>query len=82
MIKVAILIMYCRVFPLKNFKIAAWILSVITVVYSLMFTFLCKYSRQCNISLADKDSQASSSAHQYRELGITISPENVLTFKL
>lgn len=45
MIKVAILVMYCRVFPLRGFKIAAWVLSTITVVWSLMFTFLCECSR-------------------------------------
>ena len=43
-IKVAILIMYCRVFPLRSFRIAAWILGTITAVWSLMFVFLCKLS--------------------------------------
>ncbi|MBA7491861.1 hypothetical protein ES702_02409 [subsurface metagenome] len=42
MIKVSILVMYCRVFPLRLFKIGAWVLSVITVVWSLIFTLLCK----------------------------------------
>lgn len=41
-IKVAILVMYCRVFPLRSFKIAAWILSIITVTWSLMFIFICE----------------------------------------
>ncbi|KAK5076367.1 hypothetical protein LTR64_006153 [Lithohypha guttulata] len=45
-IKVAILVMYCRVFVLRSFKIAAWILSTITVVWSLMFIFICVF--QCS----------------------------------
>lgn len=40
-VKVAILVMYCRVFPLRQFRIAAWILSGITVAWSLMFIFIC-----------------------------------------
>lgn len=59
MIKVAILIMYCRVFPLKYFKIGAWVLSIITVVWSLMFAFLCIFqctpiSRTWNHQIAGK----------------------------
>lgn len=44
--KVAILVMYCRVFPLRTFRIAAWIIGGITTVWSLMFVFICIF--QCN----------------------------------
>ena len=43
-IKVSILVMYCRVFPLRGFQIGAWVISSITTVWSLMFVFLCKCS--------------------------------------
>lgn len=42
LIKVAILVMYCRVFPIRRFRIAAWILGMLTVAWSLMFIFICK----------------------------------------
>lgn len=43
-IKVAILVMYCRVFPVRGFRIGAWIIGSITVIWSVMFVFLCEYS--------------------------------------
>lgn len=43
--KIAILIMYCRVFPLRTFRIASWIIGSITAVWSVMFIFLCIF--QC-----------------------------------
>lgn len=43
--KIAILVMYCRVFPLRRFEIAAWIIGTITAVWSLMFIFICIF--QC-----------------------------------
>ncbi|KAK2761633.1 hypothetical protein FQN54_001461 [Arachnomyces sp. PD_36] len=46
LVKVAILVMYCRIFPLRGFKIGAWIISVITVIWSLLFIFICIF--QCN----------------------------------
>ena len=46
LIKVAILIMYCRIFDLRGFKIGAWILSILTVVWSLVFIFVCIF--QCH----------------------------------
>ena len=42
-IKIAILVMYCRMFPVRRFKIAAWVLGILTVVWSVMFIFICKY---------------------------------------
>jgi hypothetical protein len=44
--KVAILVMYCRVFPLRSFRISAWIIGTITTFWSLMFIFICIF--QCN----------------------------------
>lgn len=44
-IKVAILHMYCRVFPIHSFRLAARILSVVTCIWSLMFVLLCVF--QC-----------------------------------
>lgn len=41
-IKIAILVMYCRVFPLRRFRIAAWILGILTATWSLLFIFLCE----------------------------------------
>lgn len=41
-IKIAILVMYCRVFPLRSFRLAAWIISTITVLWSLIFVFICE----------------------------------------
>lgn len=37
--------MYCRIFPLRGFKIGAWVISVITVIWSLLFIFICIF--QC-----------------------------------
>ena len=37
--------MYCRIFALHSFRIGAWILSTITVLWSLMFIFICVF--QC-----------------------------------
>lgn len=44
--KVAVLVMYCRVFPLRSFTIASWIIGSITTLWSLMFIFLCIF--QCD----------------------------------
>lgn len=41
-IKIAILVMYCRVFPLRTFRVASWIIGTVTVVWSLIFIFICK----------------------------------------
>jgi hypothetical protein len=37
--------MYCRAFALPSFRIAAWILSIITIIWSFMFIFICVF--QC-----------------------------------
>lgn len=42
-IKVAILVMYCRVFPLRSFRIASWTLGTLTVIWSIMFIFICEH---------------------------------------
>lgn len=44
--KIAILVMYCRVFPLRQFNIAAWVIGGLTAVWSLMFIFICIF--QCD----------------------------------
>ena len=41
-IKIAILVMYCRVFPVRSFRIAAWILGSLTCLWSIIFIFVCK----------------------------------------
>lgn len=38
--------MYCRIFPLRGFKIGAWVLSTLTVLWSISFLFVCIF--QCN----------------------------------
>jgi hypothetical protein len=45
LIKIAILVMYCRIFALRSFKIGAWVLSIATVLWSLIFIFVCIF--QC-----------------------------------
>jgi hypothetical protein len=45
LIKISILVMYCRIFPLPSFRIAAWILSIATIIWSFMFIFICIF--QC-----------------------------------
>ena len=42
-IKVAVLVMYCRVFPVRRFRIAAWVLGLLTIAWSFMFIFICEY---------------------------------------
>lgn len=39
-VKIAILVMYCRVFALRRFRIAAWVLGSITVTWVLLFFLL------------------------------------------
>lgn len=46
LIKIAILIMYCRIFDLRRFRIAAYVLSGVTILWTLIFLFVCIF--QCN----------------------------------
>lgn len=45
LVKMAILVMYCRVFPLRSFKVTSWILGTGISIWSLMFIILCIF--QC-----------------------------------
>lgn len=42
-IKISILIMYYRVFPLRGFKIATWIVGSAVVAWTFGFGGLCEY---------------------------------------
>jgi hypothetical protein len=46
MVKIAILVMYCRIFALRSFKIGAYVISTITILWSLVFLFVCIF--QCD----------------------------------
>lgn len=69
-IKVAILVMYCRVFPLGSFRIASWIIGSITVVWSVLFIFLCEFVTSVLVGHVLTYKQAFFNATQFHEPGI------------
>ncbi|KAJ9204731.1 hypothetical protein DTO166G4_6978 [Paecilomyces variotii] len=46
LIKISILLMYCRVFALRRFRVGAWIIGIITCCWTLIFVFLILF--QCH----------------------------------
>ncbi|KAL1874720.1 hypothetical protein Plec18167_005956 [Paecilomyces lecythidis] len=46
LIKISILLMYCRVFALRRFRVGAWVIGIITCFWTLIFVFLILF--QCS----------------------------------
>ena len=48
LVKLAIIVLYCRVFPLRGFRITSWILGTGIVIWTVMFVLLCKLAHGLN----------------------------------
>lgn len=53
-IKIAVLIMYYRVFPLRGFQIATWVVGGAVVAWTVGFIILCKFSADVAEVCADR----------------------------